>query len=77
MVSPVPPVTFAQPVDPSADCCHWMVPVFPVKDKVVVPPEQTVEVAAVEVPATEAGETVTVSVEEETEVQAPLVTTAR
>ncbi len=54
-----------------------MVPVFPVKDKVVVPPDQTVEVAAVEVPATEAGETVTVSVEEETEVHAPLVTTAR
>ena len=77
MVSPVPPVTFDQPVDPSADCCHWMVPVFPVKDKVVVPPEQTVEVAAEAVPATEAGETVTVTVEEVAGVQTPLLTTAR
>ena len=77
VVAPDPPVTFAQPVDPSADCCHWMVPVFPVKDKVVVPPEQTVEAAAEAVPATEIGETVTVSVEEVAEVHAPLVTRAR
>jgi hypothetical protein len=54
-----------------------MVPVFPVKDKVVAPPAQTVEVAAVAVPATETGETVTVTVEEVAEVQAPLLTTAR
>jgi hypothetical protein len=54
-----------------------MVPVFPVSDKVVVPPEQTVEAAAEAVPATEAGETVTVSVEEVSAVHAPLVTKAR
>jgi hypothetical protein len=54
-----------------------MVPVFPVKDKVVVPPEQTVEVAAEAVPATEAGETITVTVEEVAGVQTPLLTTAR
>ncbi len=53
-----------------------MVPVFPVRDKVVVPPEQIVEFVAEAVPATEVGETVTVSVEEVAEVQAPLVTTA-
>jgi hypothetical protein len=54
-----------------------MVPVFPVSDKVVIPPEQTVEAAAEAVPATEVGEIVTVTVEELAEVQAPLVTTAR
>ncbi len=54
-----------------------MVPVFPVRDKVVVPPEQIAEDAAEAVPATEVGETVTVSVEEVAEVHAPLVTTAR
>jgi hypothetical protein len=52
-------------------------PVCPVKDKVVVPPEQTVEAAAVAVPATEVGETDTVTVEELAGVQAPLLTTAR
>ncbi len=70
-------MTFDQPVDPSADCCHWIAPVFPVSDKEVVPPEQTVEAAAEAVPATEAGETVTVTVEELAGVQAPLLTTAR
>ncbi len=54
-----------------------MVPVFPVKDKVVVPPEQIVEAAAVAVPATEVGEILTVTVEEVAEVHAPLVTRAR
>ena len=64
VVAPDPPVTFAQPVDPSADCCHWMVPVFPVKDKVVVPPEQTVGAAAVAVPPTIVDITDTATVEE-------------
>ena len=54
-----------------------MAPVFPVSVKVVVPPEQIIEAVAEAVPATEAGETVTVSVEEVAEVQVPLVTTAR
>jgi hypothetical protein len=54
-----------------------MAPVFPVSDRVEVPPEQTVEAAAEAVPATETGETVNVSVEEVAEVQDPLVTTAR
>jgi hypothetical protein len=54
-----------------------MEPVFPVSDKVVVPPEQIVEAVAEAVPATGVGEIVTVSVEEVAEVQDPLVTTAR
>jgi hypothetical protein len=54
-----------------------MVPVCPVKDKVVVPPEQIVEAVAEAVPATEVGETVTVTVEEVAGVQTPLLTTAR
>jgi hypothetical protein len=54
-----------------------MVPVFPVKDKVVVPPEQTVEAAAEAVPPTIEVKTVTVTVEEVAEVQAPLLTTER
>jgi hypothetical protein len=54
-----------------------MVPVCPVKDKVVVPPEQIVEAVAEAVPATEVGEIITVTVEEVAEAQAPLVTTAR
>ena len=35
-VAPLPPVTVAQPVDPSADCCHWMVPVLPLNVTVVL-----------------------------------------
>ena len=54
-----------------------MVPVCPVKDKVVVPPEQIVEAVAEAVPAIGVGEIVTVSVEEVAEVHAPLVTRAR
>ncbi len=54
-----------------------MAPVFPVSDRVEVPPEQPVEAAAEAVPATEVGEIVTVSVEEVAEVHAPLVTRAR
>ena len=54
-----------------------MGPVFPVRDKVVVPPEQIAEDAAEAVPATDAGETVTVAVEELDGVQTPLLTTAR
>jgi hypothetical protein len=41
-----------------------MVPVFPVKDKVVVSPEQTVGAPAVAVPPTIVDKTVTVTVEE-------------
>jgi hypothetical protein len=54
-----------------------MLPVFPVKDKVVVPPEQTVDAAAVAVPPTIEVKTVTITLEEVAEVQAPLLTTAR
>ena len=54
-----------------------MAPVFPVKDKVVVPPEQTVDADAVAVPPTIEVKTFTVTMEELAEVHAPLVTTAR
>ena len=50
VVAPEPPDTLPQLVIPSADCCHWIVPVFPAKDSVVVIPEHTDEAAAVAVP---------------------------
>ena len=59
MVAPLPPLTFAQPVDPSADCCHWIVPVCPLTLTVVVLPEHSVLVAAVAVPPTDGEPTVT------------------
>ena len=58
MVAPLPPLTFAQPVEPSADCCHWIVPVCPVTLTVVEIPEHIGLVAAVAVPPTDVGLTV-------------------
>ena len=61
-MAPLPPLTFAQPVEPSADCCHWIVPVCPLTLTVVVLPEHSVLVAAVAVPPTDGEPTVTVLV---------------
>jgi hypothetical protein len=58
-VAPLPPVTLAQPVLPSGDCCHWIVPVLPLTLTVVLLPLHTVEAVAVAVPPTEVGLTVT------------------
>ena len=58
-MAPLPPLTFAQPVEPSADCCHWIVPVCPVTLTVVEIPEHIGLVAAVAVPPTDVGLTVT------------------
>jgi len=77
VVAPLPPLTFAHPVEPSADCCHWIVPVWPLTLTVVVLPVQIVLEAAVAVPPTDAGLTVTVAVVELAAAQAPLVITAR
>lgn len=55
MVAPLPPLTFAQAVDPSADCCHWIVPSCPLTLTVVELPEHTVLKAAVAVPPTDIG----------------------
>ena len=62
MVAPLPPLTFAHPVEPSADCCHWIVPVWPLTLTVVVLPVQIVLEAAVAVPPADVGLTVTVPV---------------
>ena len=59
------------------DDCHWMEPVLPESVKVVLlVPAQTVD-APLMLPATLAGLTVIVTLEEVAEAQAPLVTTAR
>ena len=58
-MAPLPPLTFAQPVEPSADCCHWIVPVWPLTLTVVVLPEHIGLVAAVAVPPTDGAFTVT------------------
>ena len=76
VVAPLPPLTFAHPVEPSADCCHWIVPVCPLTLTVVELPEHIVAVAALAVPPTEVGLTVTVAVVEFAAVHAPLVITA-
>lgn len=60
-VAPLPPVTSAQPELPFGDCCHWMVPVFPVKLMVVLPPLHIVDAVAVAVPPTLTGFTVMVA----------------
>ena len=69
MVAPLPPVTFAHPVLPSADCCHWMVPVWPASVMVVFPPVHKVAAVAVAVPPTDPGVIVTVTGVLETEGQ--------
>ena len=55
VVPPLPDVTLAHPVAPSADCCHWIVPVCPDKVIVVPLPVQTVAAVGVAVPPTEVG----------------------
>ena len=69
-VVPLPPVTSAHPVLPLADCCHWMTPVFPVNVMEVFPFGQTVVEAAVAVPPTLAGFTVTKAIVEFTVTEA-------
>ncbi len=76
VVAPLPPETFPQPVLPLADCCHWMVPVYPLTETVVLLPEHREEAAAAAVPPTEVGETVTVAVVEFAAEHTPLVITA-
>ena len=76
VVPPLPPVTVAHPVLPSADCCHWIVPVLPARVIVVVLPEHRVVAVAVAVPPTLAGLNVTEAVVEFAEEHDPLVTTA-
>ena len=55
-MAPLPPLTLAQLVEPSADCCHWIVPVCPLRLIVVVLPVQIV--LDVAVPPTDVGLTV-------------------
>ena len=57
-MEPEPPDTEAQPVIPSVDCCHCMLPVLPDKVKLAVPPLPKNKVEALAVPETESGETV-------------------
>ena len=58
-VLPLPPDTLLQPELPLADCCHWMLPEFPVSVRIVVP-LLAMEVAdAAAVPPTEEVTTVT------------------
>ena len=73
---PLPPDTFAQPVLPSADCCHWIVPVEPLTVIDVLVPLQTVANAAAAVPPTLNPFTVTNAEVLDAEVQTPLVTKA-
>ena len=73
---PVSPEISVQLVVPFKDCCHWILPVFPVKLTVVLLPEQKVELAAEAVPATEVGLTVTVTTLLVADEQTPLVTIA-
>ena len=75
-MAPLPPLTLAQPVDPSADCCHWIVPVWPLTLTVVVLPVQIVLEAAVAVPPTDIGSTTIVLTAEKTDAHAPLFTSA-
>ena len=75
-MAPLPPLTFAQPVEPSADCCHWIVPVCPLTLTVVVLPEHIELEAAVAVPPTDVGLTVIVATSLLADVQEPLVITA-
>ena len=70
MVAPLPPVTFAQPDEPSADCSHWILPVCPLTLTVVELPEQIGLRVAVAVPPTDVGFIVIVLVAETT-VQPP------
>ena len=77
VVPPLPPVTVAHPVLPSADCCHCMVPVYPLTVMVVLLAEQIVAAVAVAVPPTEVGLTVIVASPELTAEQGLLCTTAR
>jgi hypothetical protein len=45
---------------PSADCCHWIEPVYPLTVTVVPLPVHTCDAAGVAVPPTEVGLTVNV-----------------
>jgi hypothetical protein len=61
----------------SGEDCHWIVPVLPAKESVVVEPLHIAVADALAVPATEAGVIVIVNTFEFTDEQVPLVTTAR
>ena len=74
-MAPLPPVTFAQEL-PSADCCHWMVPVEPLTVIVVPEPVQTLAAVAAAVPPTLVALTDTEAVVLVASVQTPLVTIA-
>ena len=50
VVAPLPPVTFIQFDVPSVDCCHCILPVYDVRFKVVLLPEQIEVPVAVAVP---------------------------
>ena len=76
VVAPLPPLTFSQTVDPSADCCHWIVPVCPLTLTVVELPEHIGLEAAVAIPPTDVGETVTVPVALLADAHVSLVITA-
>ena len=76
VVPPLPVLTSAHPVLPLADCCHWIEPVLPDNDMVVLLPEQTVTAAAAAVPPTEDGITLTTAVELISDAQTPLETMA-
>ena len=74
-MAPDPPVTFVHPVVPSADCCHWIVPVFPVNDSAVDEPTHSEVAAAEAVPATDIGSLVIKPEKFEiTEPQLPVIT---
>ena len=61
VVPPLPPETVAHPLVPLADCCHCIVPVYPLTVMVVLLPEQIVAAVAVAVPPTETGLTLMVT----------------
>ena len=77
VVAPLPPITLAHPVLPSDDCCHWIVPVFPLNVIVVPLPEHTAEVVAAAVPPILVAFTVTAAVLLYADAQTPFVTTDR
>ena len=58
VVAPLPPDTFAQLLLPFEDCCHCMLPIYPLSERLVVPPLETKLEVAVAVPPTETGLTV-------------------
>ena len=62
VVAPLPPDTFAQLLLPFEDCCHCMLPVWPLRERLVVPPLETKPELADAVPPTETGLTVIVPV---------------